>query len=121
MLLVTVLKLRLQERRPQAGGQAIRQGDVVPAQHHQVHGCEKFLQTEATVHRHVRQLPDLPQLSDGQARLLEELLGLVSRNDSVRIFLHGEELRGVVVELLLRDVPHVFAVIVVVIAPVGPG
>jgi hypothetical protein len=35
---------------------------------------------------------------------------LVSRNDSARIFLHGEELGGVVVELFLGDVPDVLAV-----------
>jgi hypothetical protein len=32
LLLVAVLELRLQERRPKAGGQAVRQGDVVSPQ-----------------------------------------------------------------------------------------
>ena len=40
---------------------------------------------------------------------------LISGNDTLRVRLHGEELRRVVVELLLCDVPHVLAMVAVLL------
>lgn len=76
-----MLQLDLQEGRPETGGEAVRQGDVVPSKDDQVHGRQELLQTQAPVHRDIGQLPDLPQLGDRQTRLLKELLRLISRND----------------------------------------
>ena len=64
---MTMLELRLQKSRTKAGRQAVRQGNVVPAQDDQVHGGQELFQTEAAVHRDVGQLPDLSQLGDRQA------------------------------------------------------
>jgi hypothetical protein len=79
LLLVTVLQLRLQEGGTKAGGKAVRQGDVVPAEDHQVHGRQELLQTQTSVHGDVGQLPDLAQFGDRETRLLEELLGLMKK------------------------------------------
>ena len=48
----------------QTGWQLLWQTNLIPPQHHQVHGRQKLLQAETTILGHVRQLPDLSQLLD---------------------------------------------------------
>jgi len=59
-----MFQLGLEEGWPKTGGQAIGQGNTVPAQHHQVHGRQELFQTETAVHRDVRELPDFTQFSN---------------------------------------------------------
>ena len=61
------LQLPLEVEGTQAGGEGLRQLDVVSPEDHQVHGRQELLQTQAAVLGHVRQLPDGPELADGKS------------------------------------------------------
>lgn len=99
------LQLLFQDGRGQALGQGFRQLDTVASEDHEVHGREELFQAEAAVLRDVGQLPYAAQLVDGQPGLFKELLGQGPWDDPGGVGLHVEELGGVVVELLPRDLP----------------
>ena len=48
----------------QTGWYLLWQTNLIPPQHHQVHGGQELFQTETSILGNIRQLPDLPQLLD---------------------------------------------------------